>query len=201
MELEGDIGLLSPVLIGNDGELLQMTWGWNISLSGEMKQKLFAPKNVMQYSLIRRAVAFMQRNERDVEIVAGACMLARREMMERIDGFDEDFELYFEDADLCLRCWKAGYRVHFTPNIHVIHGLGQSGKSNPGKIDLIYRQSQITFYRKHYSSLKVAILKIYILIKFAQKLKFWRDDVFRHYILAIVRERRRIHLEDDLAVI
>jgi GT2 family glycosyltransferase len=143
----------------------------------------------------------MQRNERDVEIVAGACMLARREMMERIDGFDEDFELYFEDADLCLRCWKAGYRVHFTPNIHVIHGLGQSGKSNPGKIDLIYRQSQITFYRKHYSSLKVAILKIYILIKFAQKLKFWRDDVFRHYILAIVRERRRIHLEDDLAVI
>lgn len=201
IQQDGQIGILTPMLIGENGDLVQMTWGWNISLSGEMKQKLFAPKNVMSYSLIRNMVAWLQRKEQDVDIVAGACMLSRREMLDKIDGFDEDFELYFEDADLCRRCWKSGYRVRFTPNIRVVHGLGQSGKSNPAKIDLIYRQSQITFYRKHYSPLKVAILKAYILLKFSLRVKFWTDPVFRFYILQIVSESRRIHLEDDLSVI
>jgi GT2 family glycosyltransferase len=195
------IGILSPLLMGENNTLQQMTWGWNISLSGEMKQKLFAPKNVMRHTLVRNMVTWLQRRERDVAIVAGACMLARRDMLDKIDCFDEDFELYFEDADLCVRCWKAGYRVHFSPGIQVIHGLGQSGKSNPTKIDLVYRQSQIAFYRKHHRPFKIVLLKIYILMKFFTHTRFWKDPVFRYFILEIVREKRRIHLEDNLSVI
>jgi len=201
MDEQPNIGILSPMLMGERGSLVQMTWGWNISLCGEMKQRIFAPYHVSKYAFIRHLVSWLQRREREVEIVAGACMLTRRAMLEKIDGFDEDFELYFEDADLCRRCWDAGFRVHFTPYIHVIHGLGQSGKSTPTKIDLIYRQSQITYYRKHHSPWKITVLKIYILFKFFQQKRFWIDRVFRFYILEIVNERRRLHLEQDLSAL
>jgi GT2 family glycosyltransferase len=193
-----DIGVLSPELIGDKGSLQQMTWGWNISLFGEMKQKLFAPKNVDRWPVINRMVEWLQRNERDVEIVAGACMLVRKDMLEKISGFDEDYELYFEDADLCRRSWSAGYRVHFTPNIQVIHGLGQSGKSSPMKIQLVYRQSQITYYRKHHSRFDLAVLKLYILLKFGTNHLFWTDSLFRYFILQILREKKKIHLYLDL---
>ena len=53
----------------------------------------------------------------DVDWIVGGCFLIRKELFDRLGGFDERFFLFFEDADLCRRCWRAGYRVHFAPTI------------------------------------------------------------------------------------
>ena len=57
-------------------------------------------------------------------------------MLDAVGGMDENFELYFEDADLCVRCWNAGFEVLFVPQMKVFHGLGQSGKAMRKKIEL-----------------------------------------------------------------
>jgi GT2 family glycosyltransferase len=44
-----------------------------------------------------------------VRHLIGACMLVRREVLERIDGWDTDFILMCSDLDLCIRSWEAGY--------------------------------------------------------------------------------------------
>jgi len=48
---------------------------------------------------------------REVSAVTAACMLARREAIDRVGGFDESFAVGFGDVDLCLRVLAAGYRV------------------------------------------------------------------------------------------
>jgi N-acetylglucosaminyl-diphospho-decaprenol L-rhamnosyltransferase len=62
----------------------------------------------------------------DVEWVSGACVLLRREALERIGGLDETFFMYCEDTDLCRRLSDAGWAVRFEPAVVVTHEGGAS---------------------------------------------------------------------------
>lgn len=63
-----------------------------------------------------------------VEHVAGAAMLIGRNVIEKIDTFDERFFLYFEDLDFCLRAGKAGFTIHINPDVVVEHEVSASTK-------------------------------------------------------------------------
>ena len=58
---------------------------------------------------------------RDVEYVIGAATALRRSMLDKIGLLDEGYFLYFEDADLCARARRAGYRVVYWPAATGIH--------------------------------------------------------------------------------
>ncbi|MDP3731034.1 MAG: glycosyltransferase family 2 protein [bacterium] len=60
------------------------------------------------------------------EYVIGAAMLIKKEVLEKIDGFDEIYFLYFEDADLCLRAQLAGYRLKIAPETTIYHQVSAS---------------------------------------------------------------------------
>ena len=59
----------------------------------------------------------------------GACLMFRRELIEKIGGFlfDEDFFCYYEESDFCHRVWLAGYEVHFVPSPPIQHLMGATG--------------------------------------------------------------------------
>jgi O-antigen biosynthesis protein len=59
--------------------------------------------------------------QRNVIAVTGACMLMRRESFERIGWFDEAHEVVNNDVDLCLRAWRTGLSVVYTPYAQLIH--------------------------------------------------------------------------------
>lgn len=59
--------------------------------------------------------------ERAVFITTGAAMMVRRELYERLDGYCDDFFLYYEDPDLCWRTWLAGSEVWYVPRALVHH--------------------------------------------------------------------------------
>jgi GT2 family glycosyltransferase len=58
-------------------------------------------------------------------------MLVRREAFDAVGGFDEDFFLYMEDADLCRRIHLAGWDVDYLPDIRLRHGYARAS-SLPG---------------------------------------------------------------------
>lgn len=68
--------------------------------------------------------------ERPREIFAakGACMLVRKEVIEKVDLFDDDFMSYFEESDFCWRVWLAGWKVKYYPNAYIWHKVGYSSK-------------------------------------------------------------------------
>lgn len=84
--------------------------------------------------------------------VIGACMLIRRTAFAAVHGFDEDYFLYGEETDLCLRLRKEGWQIGFDDQVLVKHIGGASEKSTP--TPELWRKKQKglhIFYRKHYS--------------------------------------------------
>ncbi len=64
---------------------------------------------------------------RDVDQPAGACLMVRRNVLEKLDGFDERYgPAWFEDVDLCKRIRSAGGRIIFVPGADFLHHGGSS---------------------------------------------------------------------------
>ena len=79
--------------------------------------------------------------------VAGASMVIRRDVLDEIGLFDEQFFLYFEETDLCLRAAKAGHPTYYVPESRVTH----IGSASTGLKDLSKRLPTYWFEsRRHY---------------------------------------------------
>jgi GT2 family glycosyltransferase len=85
---------------------------------------------------------------RDVDWVSGACLVARRNVLERVGGLDERFFLYFEDVDWCRRCREAGWRIGLVAPVWVRHE--SAAKYSDRARRRYYRQSLRLYYAKHY---------------------------------------------------
>jgi len=82
---------------------------------------------------------FMDEPEKPVPIFGGkgAALFVRRDLFEKLGGFDEDYFFYFEETDLCWRARLLGYEVYFSPNSIVLHK--GSGTFKNGRL-LYHRQ-------------------------------------------------------------
>lgn len=93
-----------------------------------------------------------------VDWVSGAAMLVRQQAWRQTGGFDEDYFMYFEDNDLCLRMRQQGWRVLYQPQIAITH-LGGSSSIQNDAIDSFYHRSLHLFYRKHYGIIAATLLR------------------------------------------
>ncbi len=59
--------------------------------------------------------------QRNVIAVTGACMLMKRETFDALGGFDEAYNVINNDLDMCLRAWKRGLLIVYTPHTKLIH--------------------------------------------------------------------------------
>ncbi len=96
---------------------------------------------------------------KEVDWVSGASMMLRREALEDIGLLDENFFLYFEDNDLCLRLRQKGWKVYFNPRIEVVHLGGESLIKNKSARAEYYK-SLLYFYRKHYGKFAASLLTL-----------------------------------------
>jgi N-acetylglucosaminyl-diphospho-decaprenol L-rhamnosyltransferase len=86
----------------------------------------------------------------DVDWIVSAFILVRRSAFEEIGGFEEDFRLYFEDVDFCVRLWKAGWRVRIDPRQVARHEhKASSRKSLMGWAMRQHVRSAVMFFFKH----------------------------------------------------
>lgn len=59
--------------------------------------------------------------------VSFACVLIRHEVIKQLNGLDDNFFLYYEDAEFCHRATKAGWQIVYVPDARVVHFRGGSG--------------------------------------------------------------------------
>jgi hypothetical protein len=59
--------------------------------------------------------------EQDYSCVTAACVLVRRDVFEKIEGFDVDLPTAFNDVDFCIRLRRSGARVIWTPAAELYH--------------------------------------------------------------------------------
>jgi GT2 family glycosyltransferase len=86
-----------------------------------------------------------------VEVLSGAFIMIKREVFEKVNGFDETFFMYGEDIDLSLRITQLGYKNYYLGKISVIHLKGGSTTYNYKYVRDFYGAMNL-FVRKHYGS-------------------------------------------------
>ncbi|HEY3158709.1 MAG TPA: glycosyltransferase family 2 protein [Vicinamibacterales bacterium] len=114
--------------------------------------------------MLRRVVPFMSIARRNVvadaairsgqdsvvvDWLSGACMLARRDALAAVNGFDERFFLYWEDADLCRRLRARGCHVRYVPGATAIHRVGQSSRTARAAAIRAFHESAYLYYATH----------------------------------------------------
>lgn len=148
LDSEPDVGVVGPLTRQPDGTI-QVSTGPDLTLAAERRQRrLVIGVRDRDPDALRRAAA-AHAHEHEPDWVSGACLMARREALEAVGGFDEDFFLYEEDADLCRRLRATGWRVVFTPAAEVRHELGRSMEQAPERARQEYHRSHLLYYRKH----------------------------------------------------
>ena len=100
-------------------------------------------------------------NQEYVDIVQGSFMLVSRELWEKLDGLDESYFLYGEEADFCYRAKQLGYKVLYTPTAHIVHIGGQSTPVKSKKIQRILAAKN-QFAKNHYTGFHYLACKFFI---------------------------------------
>jgi GT2 family glycosyltransferase len=85
-----------------------------------------------------------------IAIAPGTACIFRRDVLERLNGFDERYESYLEDVDLGLRCLRQGFTgVHIPDALSYHRGSATLGRWNPQVVRLISR-NQLLLVAHHY---------------------------------------------------
>lgn len=82
--------------------------------------------------------------------VSGSCMLVNKEAFLEIEGFDEEYFMFFEDVDLCERLTKAGWLVFYTADASITH-----------KRSVSWKQAPVEMIKAHHASAKQYLGKVY----------------------------------------
>ena len=110
-----------------------------------------------------------------VDVLCGACLMIKKDMFDRLGGFDEELWMYGEDVELCYRLMRAGFSAHYLDDVTVIHKRGQRHLAEDAFHDMdriAYSHYKWIFhyYEKHCSRPARAALRALLFINIAPKL-------------------------------
>lgn len=155
-----DVAIVGPRMVDGEGQV-ELSSGSMIGPWTELRQKLVGSLHRRGFGPARAWVERRARREHEPDWVSGACLLVRRTDAEAAGLLDERFFLYNEDVDFCAAVRRRGRRVLFTPDVEVVHLRGRSAASSGSAVARAYRDSQLTFYRKHHPRW-VPLLRLYL---------------------------------------
>jgi GT2 family glycosyltransferase len=97
--------------------------------------------------------------------VAGASMIVRREVFDDVGLMDEDYFMYFEEVDFCLRANRAGWPCWYAPQSRVVHLVGQASgvtdtKSAPKRRPAYWFESRRRYFIKNHGLIYALVTDI-----------------------------------------
>ena len=121
----------------------------------------------------------VQENEvSKVDILVGAFMFMKRDIYNKLNGFDEDYFMYGEDIDLSYKAVKAGLDNYYYGTTTIIHYKGESTLKDKFYAKRFYGAMQI-FYKKHFKSNFVFDVFVWFGIKLAFLFRIKPNEVHK----------------------
>jgi GT2 family glycosyltransferase len=153
-DLHPDVGVVGcQVLL--DGTNIQKTgfafptaWNLALTLSGLSRafpnSRLFGAPELQWWG---------RDDERDLDVISGMFMLIPKKALDEVGLLDEDYYIYTEEADLCFRLARAGWRRVFVPSARILHVCGGSGSTAQvsAKMFVQIQKSNMVFFKKNRS--------------------------------------------------
>jgi GT2 family glycosyltransferase len=108
-------------------------------------------------------LSYLDKNEiHEIDILAGAFMLMRKEALDKVGLLDEGFFMYGEDIDLSYRITCGGYKNYYYPGTTIIHYKGESTKKGSLNYVRMFYTAMIIFARKHFSKQYAGLFSFFI---------------------------------------
>ncbi len=102
--------------------------------------------------------------------VSGVCLMVRSKIVDEIGMLDENFFLFSEDVDWCIRASRKGWAVIFYPEAAIIHYGGQSAQKNFALKITSFYQKRFYFAKKYFGRFALLILRF---ISFFELISKW----------------------------
>jgi hypothetical protein len=97
--------------------------------------------------------------EQGVDQVMGACFLIRREVIEKLGGLDEAYEIWFEEVDYCKQAYANGWTVMYLPQVQIQHIRGASfAKADAKRKQRIFTASMKTYFQKWHPGWRAGVI-------------------------------------------
>ncbi len=183
MEQDPSIGIIAPQLVYEDMRP-QRSFAQIPSLALEL-----APKAVLEALFPRfRTKGGARHSPLDVASLIGAALMVRRQLFDRLDGFDERFFFFLEETDLCLRARKTGSRVVFFPASKLVHFQGKTVAQSWIRGRMEYSISLYKFIRKYHSG---SYYGAFVLVRVCKALLFLLPATIVPFVLCSKPIRRK----------
>ncbi len=130
----------------------------------------------------------------EVDWVSGACLMMRREVFISVGGFDGNYFYGAEEADLCYRTKRAGWKVLYVPEAEAVHVAYGSNLVVTSQVYSNPLKAKIIFFKKHYPEVKISFLKWIIFIQVINETVAWGLV----YFFSIKRDRASIAIKERL---
>ncbi|HEY2355742.1 MAG TPA: glycosyltransferase family 2 protein [Gaiellaceae bacterium] len=137
------VAALAPRLVYPDGRVQSSAWRFPTPSTAALGLITLGRAGVLQSG---------GGETRDVDWAMAAALLVRREALDGVGIFDEDFFLYSEETDLLRRLSNAGWRTQFFPSVTVVHHESQFSAGIPERrINEMWR-GRHRYWAKHHSA-------------------------------------------------
>jgi GT2 family glycosyltransferase len=179
------VAAVGPRLLNSDGSYQLSIWRqptlfrewWRLFHLDSIIPLSEYPSSTLNSNLVQR-----------VDVLHGACFLVRRETVQNMALFDEDYFVYSEEIDLCDRLAHAGWELHWVPEAVVIHKGGQSTRQVADAMFIELYRNKTKFFRKRRGRLVAKLYKL-ILLQAAlarylpvQALRLLRQDTHKQWV-------------------
>lgn len=179
MDEHPDVGASSCLFRNPDGSVGPSCWHYTTPQAFLLDHKiarLFWPNSRL------RAKTYMEdwdrQSLREIDVICGAFMFVRTEVLKQVGYFDESIRFTFTDDDLSRKIHTAGWKICHVPNAEVVHHLGASWKKNH---HLFVRKILIAdakaYYTKYHGRLSGVIIELFL----------WIDFIPRSIFLTLIR--------------
>lgn len=123
MESRSDIGMTTVQLKNPDGSIQPGAWRFHKLLTPLYQRSSWLRSTKKGKEAIKEFTMqdWDRCDSREVDWVQGSCLITRRETIEEIGLFDENFFLYFTDVDWCRRAWENSWKVYYFADANLIH--------------------------------------------------------------------------------
>lgn len=137
-KIDENLLLVPKMYYYSNPRLLWYAGGYFNKLKGEAFHIGIGEEDVGQYD-----------EERYVSFATGCCLFADKNVYEQLQGFSEEYFMYCEDTDFCLRCQEEGVKVYYVPSAKLWHKVGASAGNE--SVNSVYYRNRNRFYliKKH----------------------------------------------------
>jgi GT2 family glycosyltransferase len=103
-----------------------------------------------------------EHEDHEVDVLAGAFMMVRRDVLDKVGTFDEDFFMYGEDVDLSYRIQKAGFKNYYFSKTAILHFKGESTRKGSLNYVRMFYKAMSIFVQKHYGGSRAGLFNFLI---------------------------------------